>query len=198
MDVGGDRDDLQPGDRLVLIVEHDPKFASILLEMAHQIGFKGLITSRGEMALELAQSTNPDAITLDLRLPDMAGWVVLDRLKHHPSTSHIPVHVISGDESWRRGVKRGAFAALQKPVDPRSLKEAFANLRSFLDRRIRSLLVVEDNEIERQNILDIGRRRRRPRHRRGQRRRGPGGPEGAAVRLRGRRPRPARHAAAWT
>ncbi len=154
MDVGGDRDDLQPGDRLVLIVEHDPKFASILLEMAHQMGFKGLITSRGEMALELAQSTNPDAITLDLRLPDMAGWVVLDRLKHHPGTSHIPVHIISGDESWRRGVKRGAFAALQKPVDPRSLKEAFANLRSFLDRRIRSLLVVEDNEIERQNIVE--------------------------------------------
>src|SRR6185312_8853033 len=65
-EVGGDRDDLRPGDRLVLIVEHDPKFASILLEMAHQMGFKGLITSRGEMALELAQSTNPVAITLDL------------------------------------------------------------------------------------------------------------------------------------
>jgi CheY-like chemotaxis protein len=135
-------------------VEHDPKFASVLLEMAHQMGFKGLITSRGEMALELAQSTNPDAITLDLRLPDMAGWVVLDRLKHHPTTSHIPVHVISGDESWRRGVKRGAFAALQKPVDPKSLREAFAGLRSFLERRIRSILVVEDNEIERRNILD--------------------------------------------
>ena len=73
MDVGGDRDDLQPGDRLLLVVEHDPRFASILLEMAHQIGFKGLITSRGEMALELAQSMNPAAITLDLRLPDMAA-----------------------------------------------------------------------------------------------------------------------------
>ncbi len=154
MDVGGDRDNLSPGDRLVLIVEHDPKFASILLEMAHQMGFKGLITSRGEMALELAQTTKPDAITLDLRLPDMAGWVVLDRLKHHPGTSHIPVHIISGDESWRRGVKRGAFAALQKPVAPRSLREAFAGLRSFLERRIRTILVVEDNEIERRNILD--------------------------------------------
>ncbi len=118
MDVGGDRDDLQPGDRLVLIVEHDPRFASILLEMAHQSGFKGLITSRGEMALELAQSTNPDAITLDLRLPDMAGWVVLDRLKHHPSTSHIPVHVISGDESFSRGVKRGALRRASKAGRP--------------------------------------------------------------------------------
>ncbi len=154
MDVGGDRDDLQPGDRLVLIVEHDPRFAAILLEMAHQVGFKGLITSRGEMALELAQSTNPDAITLDLRLPDMAGWVVLDRLKHHPSTSHIPVHVISGDESWSRGVKRGAFATLQKPVDQKSLKDAFTNLRSFLERRIKAILIVEDNAVERRHILD--------------------------------------------
>jgi CheY-like chemotaxis protein len=122
--------------------------------MAHQIGFKGLITSRGQMALELAQATKPDAITLDLRLPDMAGWVVLDRLKHDPSTSHIPVHVISGDESWRRGVKRGAYAALQKPVDQASLKAAFDNLRRFLDRRIKALLIVEDNEIERRQILD--------------------------------------------
>ena len=154
MDVGGDRDDLESGDRLLLIVEHDPKFASILLEMAHQMGFKGLITSRGEMALELAQSTHPAAITLDLRLPDMAGWVVLDRLKHHPSTSHIPVHVISGDESSHRGVKRGAFAALQKPVDQKSLNQAFANLQKFLERGIKSLLVIEDNEIERRNILD--------------------------------------------
>jgi CheY-like chemotaxis protein len=104
--------------------------------------------------LELAQSTNPDAITLDLRLPDMAGWVVLDRLKHHPGTSHIPVHVISGDESWRRGVKRGAFAVLQKPVDQKSLKDAFTNLRSFLERRVKAILVVEDNEVERRNILD--------------------------------------------
>jgi CheY-like chemotaxis protein/HAMP domain-containing protein/signal transduction histidine kinase len=154
MDVGGDRDNLNPGDRLVLIVEPDPKFASVLLEMAHQNGFKGLITSRGEMALELAQTTKPDGITLDLRLPDMAGWVVLDRLKHHPGTSHIPVHVISGDESWRRGLKRGAFAVMHKPVDQKSLKEAFTNLRSFLERRIKALLVVEDNEVERGHILD--------------------------------------------
>jgi CheY-like chemotaxis protein len=82
----------------------------------------------------------------------MAGWVVLDRLKHHPSTRHIPVHVISGDESSRRGVKRGAFAALQKPVDQKSLTDAFAKLHQFLDRRIKALLIVEDNEIERRSI----------------------------------------------
>ncbi len=154
MDVGGDRDDLQPGDRLLLIVEHDPSFAAILLDMAHQMGFKGLITSRGEMALELARSMKPEAVTLDLRLPDMTGWVVLDRLKHDPTTRHIPVHIISGDETWRRGVKRGAYAAIQKPTDRKSLLGSFAGLREFLDRKVRALLVVEDNETERLRIIE--------------------------------------------
>jgi CheY-like chemotaxis protein len=96
----------------------------------------------------------PDAITLDLRLPDMAGWVVLDRLKHDPGTRHIPVHVISGDESWRRGVKRGAFATLHKPVDQRSLQEAFTSLQRFLERRVKEILIVEDGEAERMKLLD--------------------------------------------
>jgi CheY-like chemotaxis protein len=154
-DVGGDRDDLRPGDRLVLIVEHDPRFAGILLDMAHEKGFKGLITSRGEMALELAQAMRPDAITLDLRLPDMAGWVVLDRLKHDPTTRHIPVHVISGDESCRRGTRLGAFAAIRKPVGKQELDEAFDRIKGFVERKVRSLLVVEDNEIERDRIVEL-------------------------------------------
>ena len=154
MDVGGDRDDIQPGDRLLLIVEHDPGFAAILLDMAHQMGFKGLITSRGAMALELARSMKPEAITLDLRLPDMTGWVVLDRLKHDPSTRHIPVHVISGDETWRRGVKRGAFASIQKPIDRKSLLDAFGGLREFIDKKVKALLVVEDNQAERLRIIE--------------------------------------------
>ena len=154
MDVGGDRDDIQPGDRLLLIVEHDPSFASILLDMAHQMGFKGLITSRGGMALELARSMKPEAITLDLRLPDMGGWVVLDRLKHDPNTRHIPVHIISGDETWRRGVKRGAFASIQKPIDRKDLLDALGGLREFVDRKVKALLVVEDNEPERLRIIE--------------------------------------------
>jgi CheY-like chemotaxis protein/signal transduction histidine kinase/HAMP domain-containing protein len=154
VDVEGDRDDLRPGDHLILIVEHDPAFARLLLDQAHDHGFKGLITARGDMALELAQTTRPDAITLDLRLPDMAGWVVLDRLKHEPTTRHIPVHIISGDESWRRGVKRGAFGSLQKPLDLKSLGDAFDNIKRFIERKVKSLLLVEDNEVERQSIAE--------------------------------------------
>ena len=117
------------------------------------MGFKAVTTSFGESALELAHEIQPAAITLDLRLPDMDGWVVLDRLKHDPSTRHIPVHVISVDDSWQRGMKLGAFAFLKKPVSRQSLDDAFAGIRGFLDREVRRLLVVEDNDLERANIV---------------------------------------------
>ncbi len=154
-EVGGDHDTARPGDRTVLIVEHDPKFAAILLDMAHERGMKGLITSRGEAALDLARQYKPTAITLDLQLPDMDGWVVLDRLKHDPALRHIPVHVISVDESVHSGKRRGAFACLKKPVSRKALQDAFTAMQSFLDRRQKSLLVVEDNEVERDNIVRL-------------------------------------------
>src|SRR5262249_53549272 len=119
--VGGDFDTIEPGDRVVLIVEHDPKFAAILLNMAHDQGFKGLVTASGETSLTLAQKLKPDAVTLDIRLPDVEGWVVLDRLKHDPNTRHIPVHIISVDENKQRGLRLGAFAYLKKPVDRAAL-----------------------------------------------------------------------------
>ena len=147
------RDPIEAGDRVLLVVEHEPRFAGILVDKAHEIGFKAVTTSFGESALELAHELQPAAITLDLRLPDMDGWVVLDRLKHDPRTRHIPVHVISVDDSWQRGMKLGAFAFLKKPVSRQSLDDAFAGIRGFLERDVRRLLIVEDNEIERGNIV---------------------------------------------
>ncbi|MBX6313190.1 MAG: response regulator, partial [Isosphaeraceae bacterium] len=153
-EVGGDpRDTISPDDRVILIVEHEPRFAGILLDKAHELGFKGVITAEGELALQLAREIRPVAITLDLRLPDMDGWVVLDRLKHDPATRHIPVHVISVDDSWQRGLRLGAFAFLKKPVSKKALDDAFASLKGFLERDIRELLIVEDNEIERGSIM---------------------------------------------
>ena len=93
-----DRDTIVTGDRTVLIVEDDVTFARILLDMARDKGFKGIVATRGESALQLAQRYRPDAITLDIALPDMEGWTVLDRLKHDRVTRHIPVHIISADE----------------------------------------------------------------------------------------------------
>jgi len=123
------------------------------VDKAHEVGFKAVVTSYGEMALELAHELRPAAVTLDLLLPDMDGWVVLDRLKHDPGTRHIPVHVISVDDSWQRGMKLGAFAFLKKPVTRQGLDEAFSGLKGFLERGEKRLLVVEDNELERRKIV---------------------------------------------
>ena len=133
-------------------MEHDSRFATILLDKAHELGFKGVIVAEGETALQVAREIGPAAVTLDLLLPDMDGWVVLDRLKHDPATRHIPVHVISVDDSWQRGIRLGAFAFLKKPVSKKALDDAFATIKGFLERGVRELLIVEDNEIERGNI----------------------------------------------
>ncbi len=148
------RDAIQTGDRVILIIEHEPGFAGILVDKARELGFKTVVTSSGETALELAHELQPDAITLDLRLPDMDGWVVLDRLKHDTATRHIPVHVISVDDSWQRGRKLGAFAFLKKPVSKKTLDEAFSSMKGFVERSARDLLIVEDNELERSRIVD--------------------------------------------
>ncbi|MGA8807226.1 MAG: HAMP domain-containing protein, partial [Thermoanaerobaculia bacterium] len=153
--VPDDRNSIAEGDRLVLIVEDDVTFASILLDMAHDKGFKGVVATRGESGLQLAKRYRPDAITLDIALPDMEGWTVLDRLKHDKSTRHIPVHIISGDDETARGLKLGAFAQVQKPVTKDALDEAFAKIKGFVDRPNKSLLIIEDNEQQRSAISEL-------------------------------------------
>jgi len=143
------------GDRILLIIEDDVKFAKILIEMAHDKGFKAVVTTRGESGLELARRYVPDAVTLDIALPDMEGWTVLDRLKHEKATRHIPVHIISADEEAGRGMKLGAFAHLEKPVTKEKLDEAFSRIKGFVERPNKTLLVVEDNEAQRKGIVDL-------------------------------------------
>jgi signal transduction histidine kinase/DNA-binding response OmpR family regulator len=149
---GGDRDEVRPGDPILLVVEHDSKFAGILLEMAHEKGLKALITSRGENVLALARQYRPLAVTLDLQLPDTNGWVVLEQLKSDPQTRNIPVHVISVDDAVQRGRRRGAVTCLRKPVSKKDLEEAFAAMESLAGRR-KNVLVVEDVGVERANIV---------------------------------------------
>ncbi|HZO17859.1 MAG TPA: HAMP domain-containing protein [Gemmatimonadaceae bacterium] len=153
--VGDDRADIQPGDRSVLIVENDPNFARILLNMAREKDFKGIIAFDGESAIDLAHAYHPDAITLDIDLPGMDGWAVLDRLKHNPDTRHLPVHVISGIAKRQRGLKAGAIAYLEKPVSKEALDDAFGRIQTFLEERVRRLLVVEDDETQRNAIIDL-------------------------------------------
>ena len=153
--VPDDRNEIHPGDRTVLVIEDDVTFARILVDMAHEKGFKGIVSTRGETALQLAHRYRPDAITLDIELPDMEGWTVLDRLKHDRVTRHIPVHIISADEESARGLRLGAFAQIQKPVSKESLDEAFAKIRGFVERPNKTLLVVEDNEPQRHAIVEL-------------------------------------------
>jgi HAMP domain-containing protein/DNA-binding response OmpR family regulator/signal transduction histidine kinase len=150
--IDDDRNVLQSGDPVVLIVEDDPTFARILVDMAHERGLKALVAMRGNAALALAREFKPGAVTLDIALPDMLGWTILDRLKHDPATRHIPVHIISGDEDRRRGLALGAMTYLEKSVTKDGLEDAFGVIRDSVQRRRRKLLVVAASADERQAI----------------------------------------------
>ncbi len=153
--VSDDRAIVQPGDRVVLIVENDLNFANVMLDMAREKRFLGIIALDGEEGLDLAHEYKPDAITLDIDMPVMDGWSVLDRLKHHPDTRHIPVHIISGVDKRTEGLKQGALAYLEKPVSKDALEDAFGRISNFIDKRVRNLLVVEDDENQRKSMVEL-------------------------------------------
>jgi len=140
--IDDDRNLIEPGDSILLIVEDDITFARILLDMAHERGLKTLVALRGSSAMTLAREFKPGAITLDINLPDMAGWTILDRLKHDPATRHIPVHIISGDEDRRRGIALGAMTYLEKSETNESLAETFATIEHSAQKRMKKVLVV--------------------------------------------------------
>jgi HAMP domain-containing protein/CheY-like chemotaxis protein/signal transduction histidine kinase len=153
--VGDDRASIQPGDRVVLVIENDQNFARVLLEMAHEREFKGLVALDGQTGIDIAHEFKPDAITLDIDMPEMDGWAVLDRLKHNPETRHIPVHIVSGVDKRQRGLKAGAIAYLEKPVSKEALEDAFSKIESFINERVKRLLIVEDDPTQRQSMIEL-------------------------------------------
>jgi HAMP domain-containing protein/signal transduction histidine kinase/CheY-like chemotaxis protein len=158
-EVGDDRAGLQPGDRVLLIVENDLTFAHTILEVAREHGYKGLITSFGAAALTLTGQHMPEAITLDISLPDINGWRVLERLKHDPATRHIPVHVITTDEERDRGLRAGALGVATKPLQTREeLDRVIRSIRRVMDDRRRRVLVVESDAGRREMVLGLLRR----------------------------------------
>ena len=150
-----DRASIQPGDRVVLVVENDPHFARILLDMAREKGYKVLVAMDGETGLDLVQEYRPDAVTLDIDLPGIDGWTVLDRLKHSPDTRHIPVHIVSGVGQRQRGLRNGAVNYLEKPISKEALDGAFDRINNLLSDGTKRLLVVEDDETQRQSIIEL-------------------------------------------
>jgi HAMP domain-containing protein/CheY-like chemotaxis protein len=150
-----DRNNLQIGDRTLLIIEDDLNFARILLDFARQQDFKGLVAHRGNEGLAMAQQFKPTAIMLDVHLPGIDGWTVLDRLKHDVNTRHIPVHLMSVETGLERGLRQGAIAYLQKPVSRDSLLNALSTIREFVDRPVKHLLIVEDDERQCQSLAEL-------------------------------------------
>ena len=150
-----DRALIAPGDPSVLIVEDDDRFAKVVLEYAREKNFKAIVTHRGDSALSLARDYLPSAILLDIDLPDIDGFTVLDRLKRDPSTRHIPVHVMSSLRERERALRQGAISYLNKPVEREALQEEFTRIQKFLMGGKRSLLVVEDDMAQREAIVSL-------------------------------------------
>jgi HAMP domain-containing protein/CheY-like chemotaxis protein/signal transduction histidine kinase len=150
-----DRDEIVPGDNIVLIVEDDPHYARIMVATAQAEGFKVLVAHRGSEALALAREHHPTAISLDIFLPDMLGWTVLSQLKQDPATRHIPVQIVTLDEDRHHGLARGAFSFVQKPTTTEGLESAFARIKDYSSPRRKRLLLVEDDEAERKGVAEL-------------------------------------------
>ncbi len=143
-----DRQTLESGDAALLIVEDDPHYARVLCDLSRDKGFKVLIASTGTEALTLAREYHPAAISLDVFLPDMLGWTVLNHLKQDPATRHIPVQMLTLDEDRHHGLSRGAFAFVTKPSSPQDLDAALTRIWDYSQPRRKRLLLVEDNPAE--------------------------------------------------
>ncbi len=154
-EIEDDRDSIEPKDQVLLIIEDDTNFARVLLDRARATGFKGIVTSHGDAALALVHHYKPHAITLDLHLAGREGWSVLESLKNNPDTRHIPVLILSIDEERDRGLLNGALAFLTKPITKEALDGALADLKRFIKRRVKKLLVVEDDEAQRKSIIAL-------------------------------------------
>jgi CheY-like chemotaxis protein len=155
-EIGDDRDQLHGGDRVLLIVDNDENFTRFLLDLAREHGFKGIVTPSGAAAVALARDYRPNAITLDIRLPDIDGWTVLNRLQGDLSVRHIPVHIISTDEDCERGLGLGARSVLAKPIKSKEvLDAAFAAFHRDLDRRQQQLVVVARDADQQRLVVDL-------------------------------------------
>jgi CheY-like chemotaxis protein len=153
--VPDDRQTVTSNDRVLLIVEDDPHYARIMVDLAHDHGLQVLVAARGAEALALARQYRPMAVSLDVFLPDMLGWTVLSQLKQDPATRHIPVQIVTLDEDRQHGLARGAFSFINKPTTTAGLKEALDRITDFTRPRRKQLLLVEDDAGERLGITEL-------------------------------------------
>ncbi len=147
-----DRDKLKEDDKIILVIEDDPNFAKILMRQCHEKNFKCIASATGEEGLKLAEQYVPQAIILDIMLPGIDGWTVLENLKSNPKIRHIPVHMMSVLEETIDAYKKGAIGYLTKPVKKEDLDDAFDKIENFNKRKVKELLIVEDDKNTRKSI----------------------------------------------
>jgi signal transduction histidine kinase/CheY-like chemotaxis protein/CHASE3 domain sensor protein len=152
MTVDDDRHDLTTGRRVLLVIEDDDKFAHIVRDLSRELGFQCLVAGTAEDALKLARQFKPSAVVLDVGLPDESGLMVLDRLKRDDATRHIPIHVISGTDHSQTALSLGAIGYMVKPVKREALAEVLTNLQSKLSSTVRRVLIVEDDDVQRDAV----------------------------------------------
>lgn len=138
--------------RCILVVEDEPNFAHILYDLAHELGYQCLVAHGADEGYDLARQFIPDAILLDMRLPDHSGLTVLQRLKEHAETRHIPVHVISVEDRVEAAMHMGAIGYAVKPTTREELKDVFARLEAKLTQKVKRVLLVEDDDLQRDSI----------------------------------------------
>jgi CheY-like chemotaxis protein/signal transduction histidine kinase len=153
--IADDRENIVPEDEVLLIVEDDPHYARILADLSRDNGFKILVAATGAEALELVSEFKPAAVSLDVFLPDMLGWTVLNHLKQDSATRHIPVQMLTLDEDRSHGLARGAFAYITKPISSAALEQALSRIKEYATQRRKRLLVVEDNPAEQLSIKEL-------------------------------------------
>ena len=153
--VRDDREKLARGVRTLLVVEDDESFAQILYDMAHELGFQCLIASTAEDALTTARQFTPNAVLLDVGLPDNSGLSVLDRLKRDSRTRHIPVHVVSASDYSATALSMGAVGYMLKPVKRDDLKGALKQIEARIEGGMRHVLIVEDDEVQRESLIKL-------------------------------------------
>lgn len=144
-EVADDRHDIKQGDKVILIVEDDTDFAKALLKYTHQNGYKGVIIVRGDWAIEAAEKYQPLAILLDIQLPVMDGWQVMDEIKNNPKTRHIPVHIMSSLEVKKESLSKGAIDFINKPIAIEQIGQMFRKIEDALTRNPKKVLIVEEN-----------------------------------------------------
>lgn len=144
-DLADDRDEIKPGDKVILIVEDDTNFAKSLLEFTRRRGYKGVTTVRGDQALNLALAYKPVGVLLDVQLPIMSGWEVIDELKSNTQTRHIPVHMMSSHKLRQQSMMRGAINFLEKPVAYEQMPEIFQRIERIISNDSKKVLILEDN-----------------------------------------------------